>query len=155
MAAASRRFFRLARGVEVATIRVTKEQALDAQFYLARNTPVDVGTARSNWRISVGRPHVGRVKAYFPYLSRHRKPFGSGGSITEGANLAGVIRQGQSRLAKYTRGPIYITNNLPYIGPLDRGHSPQSSSIVARAMLAATVKTSTKIPKIYTQEFSK
>lgn len=145
----------MARGVEVATMRVTKEQALDLQYHLARNTPVDVGTARSNWRISIGRPHTGKIRAYSPYPSRHKKPFGRGGSITEGANLSGVVQQGKSRLAKYTRGPIYITNNLPYIGPLNRGHSPQSSNIVARAIFAATSSTGGKINKIYTQEFSK
>jgi len=154
--AAAARFFRLARGVEVATLTVTKEQALDVQYQLAKETPVDVGTARSNWRISVGRPLVGKITAYSPYLSRHRKPYGSGGSKSEGANLAGVMSQGKSRLASYKTGSIYVTNALPYIGRLDDGYSPQSGSgFISRAVMAATIQTSSKIGTIFTKEFSK
>lgn len=156
MAAAARRFYRLANGVEVATFTVTKEQALDAQYLLAKETPVDVATARSNWRISVSRPLTGRIKAYQPYPSRHRKPYGSGGTKSEGANLAGVINQGKTRLATYKKGSIYISNNLPYIGPLDRGHSRQTSAgFVARAVAQSILKTTPKINAIFDKEFSK
>lgn len=156
MAAASRRFFRLARGVEVATFTVVKQQALDAQYLLAKDTPVDVGTARSNWRIGISRPHIGRIKAYFPYPSRHRKPYGVGGSKGEGANLAGVVAQGTSRMATYTKGSVYISNNLPYIGPLNRGHSKQTSpGFIPRAVYRASLLTSPKISDIFTKEFSK
>lgn len=156
MEAAAGRFFRLARGVEVAALTVTKEQALDCQYQLAKSTPVDVGTARSNWRISVGRPLVGRIGAYNPYPSRHRKPYGIGGTISEGANLAGVQNQGRDRLASYKSGSIYISNAVPYIGPLDRGHSRQASAgWVARAVLAATLQTKSKIKPIFDKEFSK
>ena len=146
----------MARGVEVATLTVTKEQALDCQYYLAKDTPVDVGTARSNWRISIGRPLVGKIAAYAPFPSRHRKPFGSGGSKGEGANLAGVVSQGRSKLQNYKSGSIYITNALPYIGPLDAGHSKQTTAgFVARAVMAATLQTRGKIDAIFTKEFSK
>lgn len=156
MAAASRRFFRLAKGVEVATLTVTKEQALDVQYELARATPVDVATARSNWRISVGRPLTSRIAAYSPYPSRHRKPYGSGGSKAERANLMGVVNQGRARLATYTKGSIYVSNALPYIGRLNRGHSPQASAgFVPRAILLATNRTRPKIRMIFDKEMSK
>lgn len=156
MAAAAARFFRLAKGVEVAATTVSKEQALDVQYLLAKETPVDVGTARSNWRISVGRPLTGRISAYVPYQSRHRKPYGAGGTKDESANLQGVIEQGRSRLATYKTGSIYVSNAIPYIGPLDRGHSRQTEAgFVARAILAATLKTQAKIGPIFDKEFSK
>lgn len=156
MAAAAARFFRLAKGVEIAAATVSKEQALDVQYMLAKDTPVDVGTARSNWRISVGRPLVGRIAAYFPYPSRHRKPYGPGGSKSEGANLQAVQEQGRNRLATYKTGSIYVSNALPYIGPLDRGHSRQTEAgFVSRAILAATLKTQPKIGPIFEKEFSK
>jgi hypothetical protein len=156
MAAAAKRFYRLAKGVEVATFTVSREQALDTQYLLAKDTPVDVGSARSNWRISIGRPLTGRIKAYYPYASRHRPPYGPGGSKGEGANLSAVINQGRMRLASYKTGSIYISNNLPYIGPLDRGHSKQTTSgFVARAVYAATRQTAIKIPAIFSKEFSK
>lgn len=156
MAAAARRFYRLAAGVEVATFTVQKEVALDTQYMLARETPVDVGTARSNWRISIGRPLRGRIRAYHPYPSRHRKPYGPGGSKSERANLSAVLNQGIGRLANYTKGSIYISNTVPYIGPLDRGHSPQANpGFVARAILAASIRTKPKIKPIFRRELSK
>ena len=156
MAAAQRRFYRLAKGVEIAAFTVTKEQALDVQYLLARETPVDVATARSNWRISVGRPLSGRIAAYRPYPSRHRPPYSGGGSKGETANLGGVITQGTSRLAAYKKGSIYISNTLPYIGALDSGHSKQASpNFVSKAVFASIRKTERKIKKIFTREFSK
>jgi hypothetical protein len=156
MEAAAARFFRLAKGVEVATTTVSKEQALDVQYALAADTPVDVGTARSNWRISVGRPLTGRIGAYLPYPSRYRKPYGAGGSKSESANLAAVQEQGITRLSTYKTGSIYVTNTVPYIGPLDRGHSHQTEAgFIERAVLIATLKTSTKIGPIFEKEFSK
>lgn len=155
MAAAGRRFFRLARGVEVAVLTVTKEQALDVQYELAKNTPVDVATARSNWRIAISRPHVGKIKAYRPFRSRHKPPYPSGGTMAERANLQAVKAQGIARLRTYTKGSIYISNNLPYIGPLDRGHSPQSSGFVSRSIMTATSRTKAKIKPIFDRELSK
>lgn len=156
MNAAGRRFFRLARGVEIAALTVTKMQALDVQYELAKETPVDVATARSNWRISVGRPLVGRIAAYRPYPSRHRKPYSGGGSKSETANLSAVADQGKSRLYTYTKGSIYVSNALPYINRLNKGHSSQSSAgWVARSVLAATLRTKPKIVPIFEKEFSK
>jgi hypothetical protein len=135
---------------------VTKEQALDVQYQLAKETPVDVGTARSNWRISVGRPLIGKISAYAPFQSRHRKPYGSGGNMGEGGNLAGVMSQGRARLATYKTGSIYVTNALPYIGPLDDGHSPQASAgFIGRAVYAATIQTRAKVATIFNKEFEK
>lgn len=156
MAAARRRFYRLAKGVEVAAATVTKQQALDVQYLLARETPVDVATARSNWRISVGRPLTGRISAYSPYPSRHRPPYGGGGSKGETANLGSVLSQGSSRLATYKKGSIYVSNALPYIETLDKGHSKQSSpGWVARAVYASLSKTQREIKSIFDKEFSK
>ena len=145
----------MANGVEVATIKVTVEQALDVQYLLAKGTPVDVATARSNWRINIGRAYAGKVRAYSPYPSRHRKPYGSGGSISETSNLNQVVAQGKSRLAGYKSGSIFISNNVPYIGVLNRGHSPQSSGFVARAVSESVSRTRGKIPKIFDKELSK
>lgn len=156
MAAAAKRFYRLARGVEIAAFTIAKEQALDAQYLLAKNTPVDVATARSNWRISVGRPLVGRIKAYSPYPSAHRPPYVRVGTRSETANLQGVVNQGRARLATYTKGSIYISNTLPYIGRLDKGHSKQTrAGFVARSVQQAANTTRRKIPKIFQQELSK
>ncbi len=156
MAAASGRFFRLAKGIEIAAVAVTKAQALDVQYELAKETPVDQATARSNWRISVGRPLTGRISAYSPYASRHRSPYGAGGSKSESTNLRAVQKQGESRLAQYKTGTIYVSNALPYIGVLNRGHSPQASAgFVSRAIAAGIAKTAVKAPALVQKELVK
>jgi hypothetical protein len=156
MAAASRRFFRLAKGVEVAAFTVTKEQALDAQYLLAKDTPVDQAIARSNWRISIGRPLTGTIAAYRPYMSRHKPPYSGGGSKSERSNLSAVQSQGKAKLSKYTKGSIYISNNLPHIKPLDDGWSSQTApGFVNRAVMGAVLRTAPKIKKIFDKEFSK
>ena len=156
MAAASKRFFRLAKGVEVAAFTVTKVQALDALYLLAKDTPVDRAKARSNWRISVGRPLSGIIAPYRPFSSRHRPPYTGGGSKGERSNLNAVVAAGTARLSRYTTGSIYILNNVPYIGPLDRGHSPQTTSgFVARSVFASIARTAPKIKPIFEKEFKK
>lgn len=156
MEAAARRFFRLAKGVEVAAFKIQKEQSLDALYFLAKNTPVDVAKARSNWRIGVGRPLTGVIRAYFPYPSRHRPPYGGGGSKGESANVNAVVNAGKIRLSTFKGGTIYISNNVPYIGPLDRGHSKQTSAgFVSRAIMNAVRRTTPKIKPIFAKEFSK
>lgn len=156
MAAASRRFYRLAKGVEIAVVKITAEQALDALYLLARDTPVDVATARSNWRLSVGRPLTGKIKAYRPYPSRHRPPYGSGGHKSERANLNAVMNAGKSRLMRYSGGTIYISNTLRYISRLDAGYSPQTpAGFVTRAVMAAKSRTTPKIKPIFAKELRK
>lgn len=156
MAAAAKRFFRLAKGVEVASIKVTKQQALDALYLLARDTPVDTAKSRSNWRIGLGRPLTSVVSAYRPYASRHRPPYAGGGSKGESSNLNAVVAVGALKLIRYQKGSIYISNNVPYIGPLDRGHSSQTSAgFVARAVLGSINMTEPKVKDIFDEEFSK
>jgi hypothetical protein len=156
MNAAAARFYRLAKGVEIAATTVTKEQALEVQYLLAKNTPVDVATARSNWRVSVGRPLTGRIRAYAPFPSRHRPPYVGGGTKNEAANLHAVHLQGRNRLATYSKGSIYVSNALPYIRKLDKGHSKQSKAgFVARSITQAVTSTKSKIPAIFRRELSK
>lgn len=156
MGEAAKRFYRLAKGVEIAAFTVSKQQALDAQYHLARETPVDTAAARSNWRISIGRPLSGSIRAYSPYASRHSPPYTGGGSKSEQTNLLAVMAQGRARLLNYKSGSIYISNTLGYIGPLDRGHSNQTTAgFVARAVALAVAKTSTKVKGIFDQEMSK
>lgn len=71
-------------------------------------TPVDTGRSRANWRVSIGAPALNTIESTDP----------SGSStISEGLSII-------NRLVSDT--PIYITNNLPYIVPLNQGHSAQA-----------------------------
>lgn len=104
--------------------RYEQEIALSVIATVARATPVDVGTARSNWQLSIGSIAEGVRSAFAPYASRWRKPYGPGGSIAEGQNQAGVVWAAAAALkGRVGDQPIYITNNSPYIEVLNQGHS--------------------------------
>jgi hypothetical protein len=105
------------------------EVALSVVASVSMATPVDVGTARSNWKVSLGSQWIGVRRAFSPFASRHRKPYGAGGTQGETRNQAGVVWSAAATVKGVKEGQaIYINNNLPYIGPLNRGHSPQAGA---------------------------
>lgn len=74
-------------------------------------TPVDTGKARSNWRVSIGAPIGGEIDTFGP------------GSTASASSIAA----GFAVFARYVPGEdIYIRNNVPYIGRLNRGYSKQA-----------------------------
>jgi len=80
-------------------------------------TPVDTGRARGNWQASLGTG----ISTTSPRTDK------SG---------AATIAQGISRIAARRAGQdIHLTNNLPYIGRLDEGHSAQApAGFIERAV---------------------
>jgi hypothetical protein len=66
------------------------------------------GRARGNWHVSVGGPDA---------------------KVVEGEDSAGnrTIAEGKTAIDTSTpKEPIYLNNNLPYIVPLNQGHSHQA-----------------------------
>jgi len=47
--------------------RIAQRAALVGGDYLARETPVDTGYARSNWVGTINEPFIGTIPAYVPY----------------------------------------------------------------------------------------
>jgi hypothetical protein len=93
--------------------------AVDAAVVIA--TPVDTGRARGNWQVTLDTPASGTTPA-----------------LSVSGNEA--LEQGKSVIAGYKGGrpqaAIHITNNLPYIGKLNEGHSAQApAGFVERAIL--------------------
>jgi len=81
------------------------------------NTPIDKGTAKSNWQAAVNERAQGIIPAYVP---------GEHGSTAESNNNI-TISKAKEAIAKYRHGgTIHLTNNLPYIGILNDGHSDQA-----------------------------
>ena len=74
-------------------------------------TPVDTGRARANWMISEGSPQVATVLG-----------------TQAPATPSPMDFKGGSR--------IFITNSLPYIVPLEYGHSKQAPAGMVRVTLA-------------------
>ncbi len=77
---------------------------------LIKATPVDTGFARSNWKASVGSAAPSTV--------------GSRERVSHGAPYRSIARL---RAWRPKAGRIFIENHTPYIGPLNRGHSPQAA----------------------------
>ncbi len=117
---------------------------------LIRATPVDEGVARSNWQVESAQPDkVSRRPAYAP--GRHL-------GISETRNAAAAIA---AAYAKIDRAPsvfqldnffeaglmeaaggvtFHVFNPVPWIDPLDRGHSRQQpAGFVRRAIEAARI----------------
>lgn len=80
--------------------------AVDGAVVIA--TPVDTGRARANWQVAIGATPTGVVDA-----------------VDKSGQAA--ISQGESVISRYKGGDtVHITNNLPYIGRLNDGHSAQA-----------------------------
>jgi hypothetical protein len=91
--------------------------ALDIQANLQIDTPRDTGWARANWVPSIGAPHVEYTHVQDP------QPTQVASAVSEQAEAVGS-------LLGYTleKGAIFTTNNVPYIIPLNEGHSPQAGA---------------------------
>jgi hypothetical protein len=92
-------------------------------------TPVDTGWARANWLPSVGQPKEMDAKAEEP-------------TPAQVAARAKVAQDGLNEVLawKLEDGPIFATNNVPYIGALNAGHSKQSPRGFVQFALEKAVK---------------
>jgi len=79
------------------------------QEYLFQDTPKDTHWAASNWIFNKDRPHT--------HVSGSKLNV----SYAEAKTSAGILK----RWNPY-RGPVVLSNNVPYIGLLNAGHSPQA-----------------------------
>jgi hypothetical protein len=113
----------LSDGVVREATRVKRKVALTIDQTVVLETPVDKGRARANWIASSGAPEGGE-----------RIQVGDGISAGDAANLA--IDQARAAISRAV-GDIFISNNVPYIVPLNNGHSAQApAGMVERAVQA-------------------
>lgn len=84
--------------------------AIQLSTEIVRRTPVDTGRARANWFLSEGTPRI--------------------------ETTSSTSAQSFSASALTGRNPIYITNSLPYIVPLEYGHSKQAPAGMVRTAIA-------------------
>lgn len=101
------------------TAKETLGLALDIQANLQEDTPRDTGWARANWVMSTGGPLEDSSVA----ATRDPTP----AQVSQAA-----VRQAESvnEVLGYTltQGAIFTTNNVPYIGRLNEGHSQQAGA---------------------------
>lgn len=96
----------------------TKRVALAIDTLIVKAMPVDTGRAKSSVVVTVGAPALSVTEeAYFP---------GEKGS-TSGANTQAAIDQAEDALRNRLEGEeIHININVPYVGKLNEGYSPQA-----------------------------
>lgn len=83
-----------------------------------RDTPVDTGRARANWRVSEGDPELKEI-------DRTDKT----GEISKGEVFALVTKSEGDK-------PVFLANNLPYAEPLENGYSKQAPEGMMRKNVA-------------------
>lgn len=116
----AKRIRKLGQNIERNADKAVRRCALAVDSAVVLATPVDTGRARGNWQVELNTPAVGTTDNLSP----------SGRE---------AIEQGKARIADYKGGSkeasINITNNLPYIGRLNEGHSAQApAGFVERAI---------------------
>lgn len=96
-------------------------------------TPVDEGTAISNWRVSLSPPSAGAIPAYVPGKNRS----------TAEQNRVAAKEQGVLALSVPPKPFIaYIYNNVEYIQQLNNGSSKQApAGFVELALLRGVRET--------------
>lgn len=125
-------------GLKVITIM--KKLAFDGLRGVMLKSPVDTGRFRANWRVGLNRV----VKTTSDkFITKEKGKPAPSGSVDQGS-----LASGNSVLAtmKWT-DTIYITNNVPYAGALERGHSKQAPHgvlAVTFAELKAGLETAVK-----------
>ncbi len=112
--------------------RVKRKAALAIDQAVVLGTPVDTGTARSNWVVTLDGPSDRTQEAYSKLV---------GGDIGETANAKAAMDQGKEVIARSKpEQDIHITNNLPYIVPLNEGSSAQAPAAFVEEAVDAGVK---------------
>lgn len=96
-------------------------------------TPIDTGWASANWLPSVGNPKV---------VDGEPADRKEGPSPAEVAKRAQMAQEGQNDVLSWRLedGPIFSTNNVPYIGALNAGHSMQSPRGFVQAAIEKAVR---------------
>lgn len=100
---------------------VVRKMAITVDGTVVLATPVKTGRARGNWQVEVGaEPPQGVLETTDPGGAR-------------------AIELAKTAIAQYKGGQgnaIHITNNLPYIGRLNNGHSAQApAGFVEKAVM--------------------
>lgn len=117
--------------------RVAREAARQGGGYLASDTAVDTGEARSNWVMTLDAPFESVIPPYAPYPKIGNATY-SAPRKTEVANLSAVQHQHTSASNAFTverNSSIFIRNNVEHIGLIEQGHSPQTpAGLLARGL---------------------
>lgn len=106
--------------------RFKRMLALVALAKVVEKSPVDTGRFRGNWQVTTGHPATGEVGSADDAWDQSPPGSAAGTAMAAHQGQIGGLQPGDS---------IYLTNNVPYAGALEYGHSQQA----AQGMVAVTV----------------
>lgn len=104
---------------------VVKKIGFDLHRRIVLKTPVDTGRARASWNISVNQPD----RSVEPEIPDDQK-------LSAGAAAKKALAKQQAIGKLGPTDEIWISNNLPYIVALERGHSRQAPAGMVAVSLA-------------------
>lgn len=122
------------------TEKTVVKLTLEAHANLVRapsegGTPVDTGWARANWVPEIGKRFEGTA--------------GNRGSAEQGIIDQAPAQKGIAEVALRYRlkdGPVFVSNNVPYIESLNDGSSKQAPSGFVQSALLEAINTVTAAP---------
>ena len=103
------------------TNQVVAVLASEIRTALVKANPVDTGWARANWIPSIGRPFRGNNRQ----LSQEARRSRASGAEAQGDAATNQI----SSRYDTSQGSVYISNNVPYITPLNERGSSRSGGV--------------------------
>lgn len=109
---------------------VLRKVALDLFTDVVLRTPVDTGRLRANWNVGLNR--VDRRQRAAPA----KNATGTGAPLAPGEHgdrTAAILGAARTDV-------VYISNNLVYAQPIDRGHSRQAPAGMTRPALQRAVQ---------------
>jgi hypothetical protein len=125
LATFARRMDRIAVQVEGNAEKAVRDCASAVARSVIEATPADTGKAMSNWIAQLDAPSAGQREAHVPGTAGSTADINGQAAINQAIDVIRRYRAGQNR-------SINITNNLPYIGALNDGHSKQAPSEFVR-----------------------
>lgn len=119
----SKRMTALAKTFESNAQDLVVKTALTVHSVVVLGTPVDTGRARGSWLVAINRPADGTAES--------PGDFGYVAATTKAQRVLKGYKAEQD---------VHLTNNLPYIVPLNQGHSQQAPAGFVEDAIAAGVR---------------
>lgn len=129
---------KLALRLDKGIVETVQRVAIGVLTEVVKETPVDVGTARSNWQVGIIAAPTNTIAAHSPILPRLRSARATlaAGRFNETANTAATILAGTIKIKQFQGdGRIFISNSVTelgygYINLLNTGrHSLQQTKV--------------------------
>lgn len=108
---------------------IIKKLTVEATANLIEATPKDTGWARANWIPNIGAIIVSTNG------SREQAVEGNINSSAQTVGIANVVIN-----YRISDGAVYITNNVPYIIPLNEGSSSQAPKAFVQSEIAKAIR---------------